>query len=86
MNSIKLRDFKDNIICQTLELNIINTILKSFSLSNTKVIKKKKEKTNNILKNNKFQINKNKIQNKLLLILNKVSSDNIDKLVKNDKN
>ena len=81
MNSIKLRDFKDNIICQTLELNIINTILKSFSLSNTKVIKKKKEKTNNILKNNKFQINKNKIQNKLILILNKVSSDNIDKLV-----
>ncbi len=81
MNSIKLRELKNSHLCQNLETDIINTIVKLFSLSNTKTMKRKKEKSNNILKNSTFQINKNKIENKIILILNKVSCDNIDQLI-----
>ena len=44
-------------------------------------IKKLKFKKNSLLKNSKLQYDKNKIDNKINLILNKISNDNIDLLV-----
>lgn len=81
MNSIQLLNLKNNTKYQILSETIIKNINKLFSQSNIKFKNKKYKKTSNILKNNNFQLNKNKIENKTILILNKVSNDNIDNLV-----
>lgn len=81
MNSIKLLNLKNNTKYQILSETIIKNINELFSQSNIKFKNKKYKKTSNILKNNNFQLNKNKIENKTILILNKVSNDNIDNLV-----
>jgi len=81
MDSIQLLDLKNNTKYQILDEKIISEINNLFSNSNIKFKNKKYKKTSNILKNNNFQLNKNKIENKTILILNKVSNDNINKLV-----
>ena len=81
MDSIKLRELKTHPQYQMLNNDLINEINSLFSLSNIKTKKRTGKKSNNILKNNKFQINKNKLENKLILILNKVSNDNVEQLV-----
>lgn len=71
---------------KNLDENIINNILNLFNSNydikqkkNKKVFIKKSE--NNILKNSKLQSMKDKIVNKVNLILNKLSDTNIDNLV-----
>ena len=81
MNSIQLLNLKNNTKYQILDEKIINEINNLFSNSNIKFKNKKYKKTSNILKNNNFQLNKNKIENKIILILNKVSNNNISKLI-----
>jgi len=81
MNSIQLLKLKNNTTYQILDEKIINKINNLFSNSNIKFKNKKYKKSSNILKNNNFQLNKNKIENKIILILNKVSNDNINKLI-----
>ena len=72
--------------CKNLDENIINSILNLFNSNydikhkkNKKVFIKKSE--NSILKNSKLQSMKDKISNKVNLILNKLSDTNIDNLV-----
>ena len=81
MNSIKLRELKANPQYQMLSIDLINEINDLFALSNIRTKKRTGKQSNNILKNNKFQINKNKIENRLILILNKVSNDNVKQLI-----
>jgi hypothetical protein len=81
MDSIKLLSMKDNANYMILSEDIINRINDLFTQSNINFKRKKNNKKINILKNTHFQLNKNKFENKLIMILNKVSNDNIDKLV-----
>lgn len=81
MDSIKLLSMKDNANYMILSEDIINRINELFTQSNINFKRKKNNKKINILKNTHFQLNKNKFENKLIMILNKVSNDNIDKLV-----
>ena len=65
-----------------LENDIINEILGSFENNDVKKAKKPSYKKNNFInKNNKIKINKDKISNKVKLILNKLSQNNINNLV-----
>ena len=67
---------------QNLDTEIIKKILFLFNSSKSYKIKKSKKKlTNNILKNPKLQVAKDKIENKVNLILNKLTKDNIDILI-----
>lgn len=72
---------KDNANYMILSEDVINRINDLFAESNINFKRKKNNKKINILKNTHFQLNKNKFENKLIMILNKVSNDNIDKLV-----
>ena len=78
MNSSQLRILKNKYT--NLDNNIIKSINLNIKTSTTKSIRTKKSKKKNILKDNNFKIIKNKIENKIILILNKVSKDNINKL------
>jgi len=65
-----------------LENDIINEILCSFENNDIKKAKKNSYKKNNFInKNNKIKINKDKVSNKVKLILNKLSQNNINNLV-----
>ena len=68
---IKKYSFDENFI-KNLELN---------KFFNTR-FKKLKYKKSSLLKNSKLQFDKNKIDNKINLILNKISNDNIELLVR----
>ena len=63
-----------------LDESIINNILDLFDISTTKQKKLQLKKKNNIFKNSKFRLDKNKISNKIILILNKVSENNLNNL------
>ena len=63
-----------------LDKNFIDEINKIFSGSNIKTKKYKNKTSNNIFKTTKFNLDKNKIKNKIILILNKVSELNINNL------
>ena len=63
-----------------LDKNVVNDINKVFSGSNIKTKKYKNKTSNNIFKTTKFNLDKNKIKNKIILILNKVSELNINNL------
>ena len=83
-----LLSFKDEPEVQNIDESILNKInslfSKSYSKSYSKKIKKKVVKPvlkNNVLKSTKLQNSKNKIENKVGLILNKLSDNNFDKLI-----
>lgn len=78
-----LLQFKDDPQVQRLDDDILNSILESFESSNIKIRKNKKvvKSKTNILGNDNIKKTKNKPENKLGLLLNKLSKNNINKLV-----
>ena len=81
MNSIDLLNLRNNTMCVLLDESTIATILGYFNQSNIKTIKVAKKQVN-ILKNNKIQNKKDLNENKLIMIMNKLSHNNINELVK----
>ena len=80
MNSEELINCKE--CFKVLSKSNIDLIIKYFNNSNIKQKKiMAKQKKNNIFKNSKFRLDKNKIKNKIILILNKVSENNLDNLL-----
>jgi hypothetical protein len=75
-------NIKNSIDCQILDSDIIEFILNNFmNTTKDKKYKSQTKKTINILKNPKIKIIKDKISNKVNLILNKISENNIENLV-----
>lgn len=79
MESTELINCKEEF--KILNKDIIKSILESFNSSNIKQKKISSKKKNNIFKNTKFRLDKNKIKNKIILILNKVSENNLNNLL-----
>jgi hypothetical protein len=79
-NFYQLKNIPQN---KDLDINIINFILDSFDNNDSKKSKKFSlyKKNNIIQKNNKVKISKDKISNKVKLILNKLSQNNINSLI-----
>ncbi len=80
MNSVDLYKLKNDIKCVILSENIISSILDIFSKSNIKVIKCIKKQVSAI-KTNKVQAKKDLNENKIIMIMNKISDNNINELV-----
>ena len=76
MNSIDLLKLKNDTRCVLLNEMTITTILAFFNQSNIKTFKVVKKQVN-ILKNNRIQGKKDLNENKLILIMNKISQDNL---------
>jgi hypothetical protein len=75
-------NIKNSIDCQILDSDIIEFILNNFMNTNKdKKYKSQQKKTINILKNPKIKMMKDKISNKVNLILNKISENNIENLI-----
>ena len=86
MNINDFISLKNNKECEVLDNNIICTLNKLFEDTdyNKKSFNKKQynlKKPNNILKNIKLQNKKDTITNKINLILNKLSEENMDALI-----
>ena len=80
-----LLSFKDDVEVQDLDEDFINSISNFFIKSYSKKVKKKIIKPiskSNLLKNTKLQTSKDKIENKVNLIVNKLSKNNFDNIVK----
>lgn len=83
MNLEYLLSFQKNEEVQNLDSDTLKLFTSLFLKNYSKKVKKKIIKpTNNILKNQKIQISKDKTQNKANLILNKLSKNNFDNLIK----
>lgn len=80
MNSVDLYKLKNDTKCVFLSENIISSILDSFSKSNIKIIKCAKKQVN-VIKTNKIQAKKDLNENKIIMIMNKISENNINELV-----
>ena len=80
MNSVDLYKLKNDTKCVILSENIISAILDSFSKSNIKIIKCVKKQVSAI-KTNKVQAKKDLNENKIIMIMNKISDNNINELV-----
>ena len=80
MNSIDLLKMKNNVQCVSLDETITSIILGIFNQSNIKVFKNSKKQTN-ILKNTKIQTKKDMNENKLIMIMNKLSHNNMNELI-----
>jgi hypothetical protein len=80
MNSVDLYKLKNDTKCVFLSENIISDILDVFSKSNIKVIKCAKKQVSAI-KTNKVQAKKDLNENKIIMIMNKISDNNINELV-----
>lgn len=80
MNSVDLYKLKNDIKCVILSENIISNILDCFSKSNIKVIKCAKKQVSAI-KTNKVQAKKDLNENKIIMIMNKISDNNITELI-----
>jgi hypothetical protein len=81
MNSIDLLKLKNDTRCVLLNEMTISTILGFFNQSNIKTFKVVKKQVN-ILKNNRIQGKKDLNENKLIMIMNKISHNNINSLIK----
>ena len=81
MNSTNLLKLKNDTNCIILNESIISKILDYYNQSNIKTIKNNKKQVN-ILKNNKIQNKKDLNENKLIMIMNKISHNNINELIK----
>lgn len=76
--------FKNNINCMNLDHEILNSMVDSISNNEHKNKKYKiqqNKKIKNIFKNPKIRLIKDKINNKINLILNKLTENNIDNLI-----
>jgi hypothetical protein len=80
MNSVDLYKLKNDTKCVFLSENIISNILDIFSKSNIKVIKCTKKQVSAI-KTNKVQAKKDLNENKIIMIMNKISDNNINELI-----
>ena len=80
MDSINLYKLKNDTKCVFLNEKIIQTILDSFSKSNIKPIKTVKKQVN-VMKTNKIQAKKDLNENKIIMIMNKISDNNINELI-----
>ncbi len=80
MNSVDLYKLKNDTKCVFLSENIIGNILDIFSKSNIKVIKCAKKQVSAI-KTNKVQAKKDLNENKIIMIMNKISENNINELI-----
>jgi hypothetical protein len=80
MESINLYKLKHDIQCVVLDNDIIQNILDCYVKSNIKMIKTIKKQVN-VMKTNKIQAKKDLNENKLIMIMNKLSNDNINELV-----
>ena len=80
MDTINLYKLKTNTKCLFLSETIISSILDNFSKSNIKVIKYAKKQVN-VMKTNKIQEKKDMNENKLIMIMNKISNNNINELL-----
>ena len=80
MNSVDLYKLKNDTKCVFLSENIISSILDSFSKSNIKIIKCAKKQVN-VIKTNKIQAKKDLNENKIIMIMNKISENNINELI-----
>ena len=74
-------NFKNHEESQNLNSDVIECILNYFTSNNKYKYKNQQKKIGNILKNPKLKIMKDKISNKINLILNKISENNIENLV-----
>ena len=81
MNSANLLKLKNDINCILLNETLVAKILDYFNQSNIKTIKNNKKQVN-ILKSNKIQTKKELNENKLIMIMNKLSHNNINELIK----
>ena len=81
MKSTELLALKNNTLYQTLDDNVITSILDSLNQSNIKSFKISKKQIN-VLKNNKIQNKKDLNENKLIRIMNKLSHNNCNELIK----
>lgn len=86
MDCICIKSFeqlKNQQECKILDDNIINFILNSFDFMDNKKTKKyyNIKKINSIIKNSKIRLVKDKISNKINLILNKLSENNLENLL-----
>ena len=80
MNSVGLYKLKNDTKCVFLSENIISNILDIFSKSNIKVINCAKKQISAI-KTNKVQAKKDLNENKIIMIMNKISDNNINELI-----
>jgi hypothetical protein len=80
MDSNSLYNIKNDTKCVFLNDKIIQTIMDSFSKSNIKVIKYVKKQVN-VMKTNKIQAKKDLNENKIIMIMNKISDNNINELI-----
>jgi len=80
MNTESLLLLKSNTECKILDESVIESIKCFFKDSNIKYTKKNKKNINS-LKNSNFNLKKNKIENKFIFILNKLSQNNLDKIL-----
>lgn len=80
MNSIELYKLKNNTKCLFLSDDIIQEITDSFSKSNIKTVKCPKKQVN-MIKSNKIQAKKDLNENKIIMIMNKISNNNINELL-----
>jgi len=80
MESINLYKLKNDTNCVFLSDNIVQDILNSFSKSNIKPIKTVKKQVN-VMKSNKIQAKKDLNENKIIMIMNKLSNNNINELI-----
>ncbi len=80
MNSIDLYKLKNNTKCLFLSDDVIQEITDSFSKSNIKTVKCVKKQIN-MIKSNKIQAKKDLNENKIIMIMNKISNNNINELL-----
>jgi hypothetical protein len=81
MDSVELYKLKTDPRCMFLDDDVISNIVGFFSKSNIK-INKTPVKQVNIMKTNKIQAKKNQLENKLIMIMNKISDNNMVELLK----
>jgi hypothetical protein len=83
LNIEVFNSLKSDSNCLDLDINIISSINDSFSNNDfkNKKYKTQQKKVQNVLKNPKIKLIKDKICNKVNLILNKLSENNIDNLI-----
>ena len=79
MNSTSLLNIKNNPECLFIEEEYIDKIKKILNIGFIK--KKKNNKSINITKKPNFNLKKNKIDNKIIFILNKIGENNLDQLI-----
>jgi hypothetical protein len=80
MNSVELYKYKNDTKCMILNDTIVSGILDLFSKSNIKIVRGPKKQIN-VMKTNKIQAKKELDENKLIMIMNKISDNNINELI-----